>query len=189
LAVRPRALGAQRLWQAFGQPLYALPAWVLSSALGRGMGALREPTYRLYNCRRCGVLVEICTRCDRGNIYCMGECSQIRRLESWRRASARYQHTRRGAARHAARQREWRAGHPKVTHEGSSRETCQCSIPAHPIAPSESTDAATVDIKRTVPQGPGDVAHSVALSCLGGLVCVCGNGADNSPKRLPAVHR
>jgi hypothetical protein len=119
-----------------------------------GMGPLHEPTYRLYNCRRCGVLVEICTRCDRGNIYCMGECSRIRRLESWRRASARYQHTRRGAARHAARQREWHAGHPKVTHQGSSRETCRCSISAHPIALSESTDAATVDIKQTVPHVP-----------------------------------
>jgi hypothetical protein len=117
------------------------------------MRPLHEPTYRLYNCRRCGVLVEICTRCDRGNIYCMGECSQIRRLESWRRASAHYQHTRRGAARHAARQRDWRANHPKVTHQGSARETCRCSISAHPIALSESTDAATVDIKQTVPQG------------------------------------
>ena len=121
---------------------------------GGGMGALQEPTYRLYNCRRCGVLVEICTRCDRGNIYCMGGCSQIRRLESWRRASARYQHTRRGAARHAARQRDWRANHPKVTQQGSSRETCRCSISAHPIALSESTDGNTVDIKQTVPQGP-----------------------------------
>ncbi len=33
------------------------------------MEPLPEPTYRLYNCCRCGVLVDIFTRCDRGNIY------------------------------------------------------------------------------------------------------------------------
>jgi hypothetical protein len=131
-----------------------LPARVLSSALGRGMGALQEPTYRLYNCRRCGVLVEICTPCDHGNIYCTGECSRIRRLESLRRASARYQHTWRGAVHHAARQRDWRAHHPKVTHQGSSLGTSPCSMALHPMALSESTDAARVDIKQTVCQVP-----------------------------------
>jgi hypothetical protein len=34
------------------------------------MRPLQKPTYRLYNCRHCGALVEICTRCDHGNIYC-----------------------------------------------------------------------------------------------------------------------
>jgi hypothetical protein len=115
---------------------------------------VQEPTYRLYNCRRCGVLVEICTPCDHGNIYCRGECSRIRRLESLRRASARYQHTRRGAARHAARQRHWRAHHRKVTHQGSSLRTGQCSMAAHPIALNESTDVSHVDIKAMVHHGP-----------------------------------
>jgi hypothetical protein len=153
IGVRPRALGAQRLWQAFGQTLYALPARVLSSALGRGMGPLQEPIYRLYNCHRCGVLVEICTPCDHGNIYCTGECSRIRRLESLRRASARYQHTRRGAVRHAARQRDWRAHHPKVTHQGSSLRTGPCSMAVHPMALSESTDAASAEITPTQTNG------------------------------------
>lgn len=121
--------------------------------LGGGVGALQGPTYRLYNCRRCGVLVEICTPCDHGNIYCTGGCSRLRRLESLRRASARYQHTRRGAVRHAARQRDWRAHHPKVTHQGSSLERCQCSMSADPMALSESTDAASVEIRTTAPRG------------------------------------
>ncbi len=118
------------------------------------MGPLQEPTYRLYSCRRCGVLVEICTPCDHGNIYCTGECSRIRRLESLRRASARYQHTRRGAARHAARQRHWRSHHPKVTHQGSSHGTGQCSMAVHLIALSESTDAASAELKSTQTHGP-----------------------------------
>jgi hypothetical protein len=33
------------------------------------LGLLPEPTYRLYNCRRCAVQVRICAQCDRGNIY------------------------------------------------------------------------------------------------------------------------
>jgi predicted nucleic acid-binding Zn ribbon protein len=55
------------------------------------LGVLREPTYRLYNCQRCGVQVRICRRCDHGNIYCAQECSRIRRRECLRRAGARYQ--------------------------------------------------------------------------------------------------
>ena len=82
----------------------------------RGLG---EPSYRLYNCRRCAVQVRICSRCDHGNIYCAGECARTAKLESRRRASARYQRTRRGAHRHAARQMRWRIRQrQEVTHQG-----------------------------------------------------------------------
>jgi transposase len=64
----------------------------------------REQSYRLYSCRGCSVSVSICGRCDRGNIYCAGECAAVSRRASNRRAGARYQRTRRGARRHAARQ-------------------------------------------------------------------------------------
>lgn len=62
-----------------------LPSLALSSsAWGGALGALQEPTYRLYNCQRCGLQVRICRRCDHGNIYCAGECSRIRRRQSVR---------------------------------------------------------------------------------------------------------
>jgi len=115
-----------------------------------GLGLLQEPTYRLYNCRRCAMQVLICAQCDHGNIYCGGECSQFRRRESLRRAAARYQHTRRGAARHAARQRAWRASHQsKVTHQGSSCGALQCTVLGHQPTLSESTDAA--EPRQTIP--------------------------------------
>jgi hypothetical protein len=80
---------------------------------------VREESYRLYSCRGCGVSVSICGRCDRGNIYCAGECSAVSRRASNRRAGARYQRTRRGARRHAARQQTWRERQiDKVTHQG-----------------------------------------------------------------------
>jgi hypothetical protein len=79
-----------------------------------------EQTYRLYNCARCAEQVHICRRCDRGNQYCAGECAQIRRRESLRRAGERYQGSYRGAYAHAARQRAWRERQTQeVTHHGS----------------------------------------------------------------------
>jgi len=68
-----------------------------------------EPSHRLYNCARCAALVRICRRCDRGNRYCTAGCAGLRRGESLRRAGRRYQRSRPGACRHAARQARWRA--------------------------------------------------------------------------------
>ena len=85
---------------------------------GRGVQEGQE-SYRLYSCRGCSVSVSICGRCDHGNIFCAGECAAVSRRESGRRAGARYQRTRRGAHRHAARQRQWRERQlDKVTHQG-----------------------------------------------------------------------
>jgi hypothetical protein len=79
-----------------------------------------ERTYRLYNCARCAQQVLICRECDRGNRYCAGECAQIRRRESLRRAARCYQGSYRGACAHAARQRAWRERQTQeVTHHGS----------------------------------------------------------------------
>jgi hypothetical protein len=65
------------------------------------------------------MLVSICGRCDRGNIYCAGECAAVSRRASNRRAGARYQRTRRGARRHAVRQQAWRDRElEKVTQQG-----------------------------------------------------------------------
>ena len=92
-----------------------------------------ETTYRLYSCRRCAEQVRICRKCDRGNLYCAGECAQIRRHESLRRAAERYQLSLDGACLHAARQRAWREDQrKKVTHQGSlpSDETSIVAVTA-----------------------------------------------------------
>jgi hypothetical protein len=83
------------------------------------MGA-SEATYRLYSCGCCARQVRICCDCDRGNRYCATGCARTRRRESLHRAGERYQLGYRGACRHAARQRAWRARQAqKVTHQGS----------------------------------------------------------------------
>ena len=75
---------------------------------------------RLFNCARCRCQVVICSHCDRGNIYCGQRCSQTARRQSRRKASGRYQRTRRGRLAHAARQRRYhQRRRAKVTHQGS----------------------------------------------------------------------
>lgn len=78
-----------------------------------------EVTGRLFLCARCRVQVHICTRCDRGQIYCAGECSQISRCASVCEAGRRYQRTRKGRIAHADRSRRYRERRQKVTHQGS----------------------------------------------------------------------
>ena len=99
--------------------LYASDARLCPVLRAGSMGA-SEKTYRLYGCGRCAEQVRICCLCDRGNLYCAGECAQIRRRESLRRAGERYQLSYRGACLHAARQCAWRERQAqKVTHQGS----------------------------------------------------------------------
>jgi hypothetical protein len=123
-----------------------LPCPVLSSASAEAGVLEREElttSYRLYNCRRCAAQVRICRNCDRGNLYCAGECAQISRLESVRRAGARYQRTCRGARCHAERQRRLRTRlvH-KVTHQGC-RVDERASTVCTSTMPHELTDASS----------------------------------------------
>ena len=145
MASLPRTPDAQRLGKAVCRPFMpACPSAV--QCLGRELlGAMREPAYRLYNCERCGIQVRICQRCDHGNVYCAGECAGIRRRESLKRAQRRYQRSRRGAWRHAARQRRWRERQRqkryKVTHHGSPVAVTQCIVAISPVMQSQPADA------------------------------------------------
>ena len=76
---------------------------------------------RLYVCLLCRALVLICRSCDRGNIYCFGGCSEIRRREVHRRASKLYQKTFPGRVKHAASQARHRSKKAKAAQEQGSR--------------------------------------------------------------------
>lgn len=91
-------------------------------------------SHRLYQCAGCGQTVHICRACDRGNRYCAGLCALLRRRESLRRAAARYQCSRRGALRHAARQSALRVRQTQiVTHQGSPAVAPAVQMPADAI--------------------------------------------------------
>ena len=113
----------------------------------------KEKTYRLYNCLRCAVQVLICRDCDHGNIYCAGECAQISRLESLRRAAKCYQLSRDGACHHADRQSVYRKTQTKiVTHQGSLVGAAMLIVAA--VSTQTTTEGTHVDISSIQPLPP-----------------------------------
>ena len=101
-----------------------------------------ENTARLFNCARCHCQTVICSYCDRGNIYCSKQCAEIARKISLRAAGNRYQRTRRGRFKHAARQRRYRTKSKKVTHQGT-----QESASNDPLPPRSDTQESVVVIE------------------------------------------
>ena len=114
---------------------------------------------RLFLCAGCRVQVVLCSRCDRGNRYCSRTCWRQTHDLARREAACRYQRSRGGRLRHAARSQRWRQrtalrgaeGHGtpitdhadadathKVTHQG-----CPPWVAAAPLA------ACTPDIAST----------------------------------------
>jgi len=74
---------------------------------------------RLFLCAGCRVQSLICSCCDRGQIYCCGDCAARARHRALRAAGRRYQSSRRGRLAHADRTRRYRAHRKNVTHHGS----------------------------------------------------------------------
>lgn len=77
---------------------------------------------RFYLCARCRTQVLICSSCDRGQIYCSGRCAQEARRSKQRAANKRFQDSRRGRVKHAARARRYRARKKKVTYQASLQQ-------------------------------------------------------------------
>ena len=90
------------------------------SRFGQGPGVRMAPVARMFLCGRCRAQVMLCSRCDRGNVYCGPDCATIRRRESLRAAGRRYQQSRQGRFAHAARSRRYRERSRNVTHQGSA---------------------------------------------------------------------
>lgn len=80
-----------------------------------------EVTCRMFRCARnaCQKLAFVCSRCDRGQIYCSKACSQANRRAYQAAAKAVYQRTLIGRLKHGQRQRRYSA-RKKVTEQGSS---------------------------------------------------------------------
>ena len=74
---------------------------------------------RLFLCAGCRGQVIICSCCDRGQIYCNGDCAAQARRQTLKAAGRRYQASQRGRMRHAARMGRYRSRQKKVTHHGS----------------------------------------------------------------------
>jgi hypothetical protein len=131
-----------------------------------------EPARR-FLCARCRAPALVCSRCDRGQIYCATGCAAVARLQSQRDAGQRYQRSRPGRFMHAARTQRWRerqallavsvarsemARPQSVTHQGSLLPASGAvlvavptpmavaavpAVPAVPAAPTPSTQPCT----------------------------------------------
>ena len=75
---------------------------------------------RLFQCALCHTQCRVCSKCDRGQIYCNEVCAVFARKKSVKLAGMRYQKTFNGKRNHAARQARYRKCQNEiVTHQGS----------------------------------------------------------------------
>lgn len=78
-------------------------------------------------CAACGAVVIYCKDCDKRQRYCSRDCAKLGRQRSVRAAGRRYQRSRKGSQKHAARQEAYtKRCKQKLTHQlfspGSSSE-------------------------------------------------------------------
>lgn len=103
------------------------------------------PSARLFLCARCRAQVLVCSRCDRGQIYCAEDCSQTSRRACMREAGRRYQLSRRGRFAHAERMRRYRSRQKEVTHQASAGAAPDVLLPLNSATPDTISVAAPLD--------------------------------------------
>ena len=116
---------------------------------------------RLFLCAGCRVQALICSCCDRGQIYCSGNCAQQARHRSLRSAGQRYQASRKGRLSHAARAARYRARCKNVTHQGSLPPASDDLLP--PGSPMSASDAAAAEDR---PRRSASHCHWCGRRCL-----------------------
>jgi hypothetical protein len=109
----------------------------------RGFDHAEAASARLFLCAGCRTQVLICSCCDRGQIYCAGDCAQRARRRSLQCAGHRYRNGPVGRRRHAARQSRYRARVKIVTHHGSPPPPPGDVLA--PDSPVSASDAATYE--------------------------------------------
>ena len=75
-------------------------------------------TYRLFQCHCCLSSVDLCSRCDRGNIYC-SSCAQVRKAERIKRARSAYRKSGYGKTVRAAGEKRRRLRMQPAPDEGT----------------------------------------------------------------------
>ena len=78
---------------------------------------------RLFLCARCRDQVLLCSHYDHGQLYCGRACSAASRHERRREVAQRYQRSRGGRLKHAARSACWRARRSSHCHIGAGDNT------------------------------------------------------------------
>jgi hypothetical protein len=117
-----------------------------------------ERSARRFLCARCRGPVLVCSHCDRGQIYCASGCAAAARGERQRDAARRYQHSRRGRFKHAARTQRWRARQAVATRLAT---TTPAQLVTHQGCPL----AASTAVLEAVPSPMPGVAGPATQPC------------------------
>ena len=115
-----------------------------------------EPARR-FLCARCRAPALVCSRCDRGQIYCATGCAAVARLQSQRDAGRRYQCSRPGRFMHAARTQRWRERQALLAVPVARSETATPQLVTHQGSPAPASDAVLIAVPTHV-AGAGEPA-------------------------------
>lgn len=102
---------------------------------------------RLFLCVRCCAQVLLCSHCDRGQLYCTRTCSLAARRERRRHTAKRYQDSRGGRLKHAARAACWRQRRRSLRQAGAAIDIDKVT---HQGCPPSRTDASLLACDTTV---------------------------------------
>ncbi|MEA2774472.1 MAG: hypothetical protein QOD93_7434 [Acetobacteraceae bacterium] len=109
----------------------------------RGGGQTVLGSGRVFACMRCGCQIVVCSCCDRGQIYCNGDCSGHARRQTLHRAGRRWQRTSQGRRMHDARMARYRAKLAKGSDGvgvGMPAEGWPREIVTHHVSPAPPAD-------------------------------------------------
>jgi hypothetical protein len=137
---------------------------------------------RRFVCARCRVPVLVCSRCDRGQIYCPTGCAAVARRQSQHEAGRRYQRSRPGRFKHAARTRRWRERQSLLAMPVAQAATTTPQSVTHQGSPSQASDAVLVAVPT-----PVAAAAAPATSAPPGQPCttLTISGASSPAATLP----
>ena len=123
-----------------------------------------EEPARRFLCARCRAPTLVCSHCDRGQIYCATGCAALVRQQSQREAGRRYQCSRPGRFKHAARTRRWRERQalPAVLAARSAMASPQSVT--HQGSPASASDA-VLTVPSPMPAAATPALASTAQSC------------------------
>ena len=159
-----------------------------------------EPARR-FLCARCRAPVLVCSRCDRGQIYCATGCAAVVRQQSQREAGRRYQGGLRGRFRHAARTQRWRerqallavplagsemATPQSVTHQGSPLPASDAVLVAVPSPVAAAASPVVVPAASAPPAQPCKTTTTTTTTSASTATTPTGPVAEH-PTPMPAV--
>jgi hypothetical protein len=122
-----------------------------------------EPARR-FLCARCRMPTLVCSRCDRGQIYCAAGCAAQARQQSQREAGRRYQSSRPGRFNHAARTRRWREREALLAVSLAGSEVATPQSVTHQGSPLQPSDA-VLAVPSPMPAAATPAPASTAQSC------------------------